>query len=175
MRTILITVLALSLTACATEGGGRVKNGMSTPLHDFNLVSTDIPTVLSDARKQPYLMPVDDSCAGVAADIEQLDGMLGPDVDAAQGQDGAGDAVGNAAMNALQGVVDGFVPFRSWVRKLSGAEQHSRDVAAAIVAGSVRRAFLKGVSLTRSCPRLLVAPRVNSPGANVAPVALVSE
>jgi hypothetical protein len=43
------------------------------------------------------------------------------------------------------------IPFRGWVRKLDGAERHSKEVAAAIAAGSVRRAFLKGVGQTLGC------------------------
>ena len=37
------------------------------------------------------------------------------------------------------------------VRVLDGAERHSKEVAAAIAAGSVRRAFLKGVGQTLGC------------------------
>jgi hypothetical protein len=37
------------------------------------------------------------------------------------------------------------------VRKLDGAERHSKEVAAAIAAGSVRRAFLKGVGQALGC------------------------
>jgi hypothetical protein len=44
------------------------------------------------------------------------------------------------------------VPYRGWVRKLTGAERYSKEVAAAIAAGTVRRAFLKGVVVTRGCP-----------------------
>lgn len=44
-----------------------------------------------------------------------------------------------------------MIPFRGWVRKLSGAERHSRKVEAAIAAGTVRRAFLKGVAITKDC------------------------
>ena len=52
----------------------------------------------------------------------------------------------------------GIVPFRGWVRKLSGAERHARDVAAAIGAGAVRRAFLKGIAGQRGC-KLSAEPR----------------
>ena len=60
-------------------------------------------------------------------------------------------AVGNAAVGALQKTVEGAIPFRGWVRKLTGAERYSRKVAAAITAGSIRRAFLKGVAAADGC------------------------
>jgi len=41
-------------------------------------------------------------------------------------------------------MVDGVLPLRSWVRKLSGAERYSSEVAAAVSAGRIRRPFLKG-------------------------------
>jgi hypothetical protein len=37
------------------------------------------------------------------------------------------------------------------VRKLSGAERYERKVAAAIAAGSVRRAYLKGLGQAAGC------------------------
>ena len=61
------------------------------------------------------------------------------------------DRVGDAANDALMGAAQSVIPFRGWVRKLDGAERHSREVAAAIAAGSVRRAFLKGVGQTLGC------------------------
>ena len=61
------------------------------------------------------------------------------------------EAGSGAAVGALQRTAEGVIPFRGWIRKLSGAERHSRQVAAAITAGGVRRAFLKGVRASRSC------------------------
>jgi len=46
---------------------------------------------------------------------------------------------------------ESLIPYRSWVRKLSGAERASKAVAAAISAGMVRRGFLKG--MLQSQPR----------------------
>ncbi|HEY0819951.1 MAG TPA: hypothetical protein VGD46_14300, partial [Rhizobacter sp.] len=57
----------------------------------------------------------------------------------------------NEAVGSLRGAAEGVVPYRRWVRKLSGAERYSQDVAAAIAAGTVRRAFLKGQIAARSC------------------------
>jgi stage V sporulation protein SpoVS len=40
---------------------------------------------------------------------------------------------------------------RSWVRKLSGAEKNADEVRQAVLAGSVRRGYLKGVGLQLGC------------------------
>ena len=66
---------------------------------------------------------------------------------------------GGAAVGALRGAAEGVVPFRGWVRKLSGAERYSKDVAAAIAAGTIRRAFLKGLGQAAGCTAP-AAPRV---------------
>ncbi|MDI6624829.1 MAG: hypothetical protein QME55_08875, partial [Brevundimonas sp.] len=63
----------------------------------------------------------------------------------------AGDAASSAALDAIRDTATDFIPGRSWIRRLSGAEQHSRHVQAAIQAGRMRRAFLKGVGMNRNC------------------------
>jgi hypothetical protein len=52
----------------------------------------------------------------------------------------------------VRGAAQGIVPYRSWVRKLSGAERYSKEVAAAITAGGVRRSYLKGFGQAGGCP-----------------------
>jgi hypothetical protein len=164
MKTCLILAVALSLTACASTEQQRVTDIAGTPLRDFNLSSSAIPPVLAEAKKQPYLAPYEQSCEALQLQVGQLDEVLGPDVDADPAAElGKGDkarnAVGNAAVGALQKTVEGAIPFRGWVRKLSGAERHSDDVAAAIAAGTARRAFLKGIAFNKSCQAPVVARR----------------
>jgi hypothetical protein len=43
------------------------------------------------------------------------------------------------------------IPFRGWVRKLTGAERHDKLVQSAITAGAVRRAYLKGLGEAKGC------------------------
>ena len=43
------------------------------------------------------------------------------------------------------------MPFRGWLRKLSGAERQERRVAAAVEAGEARRAYLRGWLAAQSC------------------------
>ena len=150
--------VALALTACSTTDNSRVSAAATSPLSDINLVHAKIPPVLAQARLRPYVVPEDQTCEALAADVRVLDEVLGPDVDAQKADSDASSvergsaAVGNEAVGALQGVAQDFVPFRHWVRKLSGAEHYSKKVAEAIVAGTVRRGFLKGISVARGCP-----------------------
>lgn len=126
------------------------------PLNDFNLLNNEIPAVLVGAQKGPYAEPAGHSCTQLLTELQALDAALGPDIDAsaaapaadpglvAQATDVVGQYAVGAVKNTVSSVVDGVVPFRSWVRRLSGAERHSSAVSAAISAGTLRRAYLKG-------------------------------
>ncbi|MDZ4318955.1 MAG: hypothetical protein U1A07_08985, partial [Phenylobacterium sp.] len=57
----------------------------------------------------------------------------------------------STAFGAVAGFTQDVIPFRGWVRKLSGAEQHDNLVRDAIIAGGVRRAYLKGLGEARGC------------------------
>jgi hypothetical protein len=168
MKRILVVLCVLCLASCATPQTKRVTEVAATPLNDFNLNQTPIPEPLVKAREQPYREPDDPGCAGLAEEIDQLDELLGPDMDAPREKrsqdliDRGSEMAGDAAMNAFKGVTEGVVPFRSWVRKLSGAERYSSKVSSALAAGKVRRAFLKGVRVTRGCQPDTPAPAVQA-------------
>lgn len=145
------------LSACATKTQDSMSTAATTPLSDLNIVRADIPEVLEQARKQPYELPADRSCAAVAAQVRALDDVLGADLDAPATEatrslvERGTEAVAKSAIGAVQRTAEGVVPFRSWVRKLSGAERYSKNVSSAIAAGTARRAFLKGVNAASGC------------------------
>src|SRR5258705_4295618 len=56
-----------------------------------------------------------------------------------------------AGLGFVAGAASETIPFRGWVRKLSGAERHDRFVQGAINAGAVRRAYLKGLGEAKGC------------------------
>lgn len=158
MRHLLLLSFALVLSACSTTDQTRATTAVATPLTDLNLVNAPIPDVLAAAQRGPYLMPADADCDGLSREIKGLDEVLGPDLDAPPAEAHRGllergtETASGAAVGALQRTAEGVVPFRGWVRKLTGAERYAKRVAAAITAGGVRRAFLKGVRATKACP-----------------------
>jgi hypothetical protein len=149
----------------ATASGSMSKPAMDTqvigavtsPLSDFNLIRTEISPELNAAMKGPYLLPSDKSCDAIGAEITALDRIIGPDLDATTGSqvaslfDQGQSELSNAAVGALRSTVEGVIPFRSWIRRFSGADRHSKDVTAALAAGIVRRAFLKGLGQASGC------------------------
>lgn len=152
-------VMALLLVACAQtpDMAKPVGDAATVPLSDLNIVRAPIPPVLAEAQKRPYAAPRELSCTALAADVKALDEVLGADLDTPVTTANPSliergiTLATNEAVGSLRGAAEGVVPYRKWVRKLSGAERYSQDVAAAIAAGTVRRAFLKGQFSARGC------------------------
>jgi hypothetical protein len=157
MRSFPALLLVLALAACSSTEQNKATAAAATPLNDLNLVNAPIPEVLQAAQRGPYQLPTALDCAALAAEIKALDEVLGPDLDAPNGDSSRGllergaDEASGAAVGAIQRTAEGVIPFRGWIRKLTGAERYSKRVAAAITAGGVRRAFLKGVRASRDC------------------------
>jgi hypothetical protein len=157
VRHALLVLAVASLSACASRDQKSVTDAATAPLNDLNLIKAEIPAALLKAQLGPYAAPATADCAGLNAELQGLNEALGPDYDAPPSAEeslldkGTAEAK-KAAVGALRNTTEGIVPFRGWVRKLSGAERHSRKVQAAISAGTARRAFLKGMRFQMACP-----------------------
>jgi hypothetical protein len=137
----------------------RVGQAAITPLSDLNVVQEKIPEVLRQAKKAGPYAPLEKmECAVVQDEINRLTAVLGPDIDDPNTRnklsllDRGTDAAEDYGVGFVRRTVEGMVPFRSWVRKLTGAEKHSKEVASSIIAGGVRRAYLKGMRKGMGCP-----------------------
>lgn len=118
-----------------------------TPITDLNLSRTEIPALLAEAEQRPYALNSLDSCDQLASALTELDSILGPDLDMPQAE-----RARISEGRVLKSVVGSFVPFRSIIRELSGANRQERALRAAIEAGVARRGFLRGISAVRGCP-----------------------
>ncbi|WP_334162826.1 hypothetical protein [Phenylobacterium sp.] len=157
-----LILAAATLAACATVGpGGKVQTrkeatsenmtgAVSAPLRDLNVLRSKIPEVLLRALADPYERPPNARCQTLIALVQPLDQALGADLDQpAAGEDDL--LTRETAYGAVASVASDAIPFRGWVRKLTGAERHDALVQAAITAGGVRRAYLKGLGEARGC------------------------
>jgi hypothetical protein len=157
MKRLIVVIPAALLAGCAAQPQDPLAQAATTPLADLNLVNAPIPEVLKAAQRAPYAAPADAGCEALMRDVRALDEVLGPDLDTPPSDanpglvERGGAEVGEAATRALRRTAEGVIPFRGWVRKLTGAERYSRQVAAAIAAGTVRRAFLKGLAVAKAC------------------------
>lgn len=135
----------------------KVGAAITSPFSDLNLVKTDIPEILLKAKAAPYALPAELTCVWLQGEVQALSSVLGPDVDQMK-RDANGDLIdqgseelGNAAVNALKSFTEGVIPFRAWIRRLTGADRSARELAAAGIAGIVRRSYLKGYQLAKGC------------------------
>lgn len=140
-----------------TQPRPNLRDAVTAPLDDLNLKHVNIPDVLKRAVAGPYDVDRLKTCEAIAGEVGRLDGALGPDLDEppppdrrTRGQK-VRQAAGDAAVDAVSDKTRSLLPFRGWVRKLSGAERRDRRVAAAINAGKIRRGYLKGVGMHKNC------------------------
>lgn len=145
-----LTLLGLAAPALAqrdvTEDDTDAVDVAMTPLSDLNLSRDPIPPILLWARDNPYANEGLDGCASIRTGIGDLDAVLGDDFDTAPP-----DARGLDAGRVAQRVVGSFIPFRGIIREISGANSHEYNFRAAIGAGMMRRAYLKGLGEARGC------------------------
>ncbi|MBK8188410.1 MAG: hypothetical protein IPK77_14785 [Cellvibrio sp.] len=164
-------LIALILCACsaacssihenAVEDKEKIDMAIKAPLKDLNLIREKIPVALLQIYKNPYLLPDEySSCSDLEQEIDNLDQVLEPDLDAILENKRKNDSrferglesVGEESIKFVKKTTESVIPYRSWVRKLSGAERESKLVARVIKSGNLRRAFLKGVKAARCKP-----------------------
>ena len=147
-----LTVLAVTgLAGCVTVVDPKapqdpVGAALAQPFRDLGLIQGQLPAGLRQVAVEPY-RPLRD-CPAVRAGLAELKGWLGADIDVAgpRGENGAAGLAGDVVTGAAS------LPFRSLVRRPSGAHKRDRNVAAVILGGMVRRGFLKGQRAALSCP-----------------------
>ena len=155
-----------SLSACASTprplAADPVGAAFQQPMRDLSLIRDQPREPLRAAVLAPYAFDGAQDCVGLTAEVAVLDGVLGPDVDVIA----AGGKMADGLMANLIGGAFGL-PYRGVVRAITGAARRDRAMKAAILAGMVRRGFLKGresvvcVPAARTPWRQLAASGVN--------------
>ncbi len=155
-RPIISLALAASLISpviaqTAVDPGNVTANDVVTkPLSDINIKKKNVPDLLEDAIERPYSLAGLRSCPRIQTAVRNLDAVLGDDIDAIE-EKTRGEKRGNSAGHVAKSIVGSLIPFEGVIREISGANNHERQWQIAIYAGSVRRAFLKGVGLQKGC------------------------
>jgi hypothetical protein len=133
------------------------RDAATAPLEDLNLKQKSIPPVLARAVTDPYDVTGLTRCEPIAAEIGRLDAALGPDLDEAPPPDQrskgkkVADAAYGAGVTGVRDTTQHVLPFRGWIRKLTGAAKHDKAIAKAVQSGAVRRGYLKGVGMRMNC------------------------
>lgn len=149
--------LAALLAGCASSEeplrdptGEKLGAVISQPATDLNLRRKDIPAELQLAWQFPYPEIASD-CQRLSAEITTLDNVLGPDVDAPERKKKSRSL---DPWSMAQDAAGSFVLFRGVVRRLSGAVAAEEAYRDAVLAGFVKRAYLRGVLSRMNCERV---------------------
>lgn len=172
---------ALLIASCSTGRTADTRRGVSNaavgPLRDVGLVRPEIPILLRNLQYPYSTATLAAGCSAVANEIGQLDAVLGPEsYQPGPGRniwDRGGDFVEEQTIDAAQDTVNDLIPFRSWVRRLSGANRAEREALRAFANGQQRRTFLRGYGASLGCPAVIPPPPpavVNARRPNETPV-----
>lgn len=156
LRRAVVAGVLMTLAACASrpmpppqpQPGLDVSRSLDQPFRDLSLIREVAPDVLVQAAAQPYDLTGLTNCPGLAAELARLDDALGPDLK--PGAPSTAVSVQGLAADLVSGAVG--LPFRGIVRRVSGAQAREDALRAAVLAGMVRRGFLKGRAGALGCP-----------------------
>jgi hypothetical protein len=172
-RAVAMGVLAFA-SACASRDEGeddinrvdQVRRGVvdaaASPFRDIGLVRPEVPRTLQ-SLKYPYSQTnLTLGCDQVLYEIGQLDAILGAESfqpGAERGISSKGlDAIEGAVLNAARDSAGDIIPYRGWVRRISGAAKAEKEASLAIVQGQTRRAYLRGYGAALGCLNAVPAP-----------------
>jgi hypothetical protein len=162
---IAIAMACVALAACSTGRTADTRRGVSgaasIPLRDVGLIRPEIPLLLRNLQ-YPYSTATLADCAAVTREINQLDSVLGPESYQPGPNrniwDRSGDFVEEQTIQAAEDTAEDVIPFRSWVRRISGASRAERDALRAVANGQQRRTFLRGYGASLGCPNMIPPP-----------------
>jgi hypothetical protein len=143
---------ALPVQAAPPSAADKALDGaIARPFEDVGLAKQKVPPGLASIMANPYALQGLRSCAGYRREIARLTGLIGPDVDdpALARQDGKQPV--EVLVDGAQWLTGSIIPGQGLIAKISGADAARKRVAAANLAGHIRRAYLKGLASGRRC------------------------
>lgn len=160
-----VLAAALALGACSSGRTADTRRGVtgaaSIPLRDVGIIRPEIPLLLRNLQ-YPYSTATLADCAAITREIGQLDSVLGPEsYDPGPNRnvwDRSGDFMEEQTVQAAEDTAADIIPFRSWVRRISGASRAEREALRAVANGQQRRTFLRGYGASRGCPDMIPPP-----------------
>lgn len=110
----------------------------------------EVPQKLKDIQDDPYSLRGLRRCAAIIAEVQELNAVLGPDVNERVDKS-LGKKREQTAARVAGSAIGSIIPFGSIIGEVTGANAERRRYNEAVYAGTVRRGFLKGVGLQKGC------------------------
>ena len=166
----MVAVLGACANGRTADTRRGVTNAAATPLRDVGIIRPEIPPLLRTLQYPYSTAALGSGCPAVSYEIGQLDAILGPESfqpgPARNIWDRSGDLAENQTIDFAQDTAEGIIPFRSWVRRISGASAAEREALRAFSNGQQRRTFLRGYGASLGCPNIVPAPAPAAPARN---------
>jgi hypothetical protein len=134
----------------ASQAAGSAERMAMQPLRDLNIVRDGVPPELTAIMEEPYSLKGLRGCADYKREIARMTTLVGPDVDSPEARAASGTST-EFVLGTAESVVASLVPGRGIIRRVSGAADAEKQAKAAALAGSLRRAFLKGRASGLNC------------------------
>ena len=151
LMSLSVAAFAVPVQSYAQQGSpeeSTIKDTANSVTEPFD--GKGVPPKLLAIQEDPYSLAGLGKCAAIIREVEELNAVLGADVNeqvdksrAKKREETAGRVAGTVA--------GGIIPFRGLIAEVTGANAERRRYALAVYAGTVRRGFLKGVGLERGC------------------------
>ena len=176
-QVLAVLAVTVGVAGCGTTGRSAdtrrgVADAAYSPLRDVNMIRPEIPLLLRNLQ-YPYSTVSLNGCPAILQEIHNLDAVLGPESYQAGPNrnvwDRSGDFVEEQTIAAAQNTAQDLIPFRSWVRRLSGATEAEREALRAVANGQQRRTFLRGYGASMGCPDIIPAPPATAPAVQARP------
>lgn len=169
-RAALVAALALSASACSSSSKEESRidstrremtNAAASPLRDVGIIRPDVPDLIGQLDYPYYTASLAGGCPAILYEIGRLDQVLGTESyqpgEESSLTDRAADEASSAAVGAVEDAVN-IIPFRSVVRRASGAQQAQREAERAVRMGAMRRTFLRGYGAALGCRGIIPDP-----------------
>ena len=171
-RELVAVLLVATIAACSSGRTADTRRGAveaaQTPFRDLNLMRQEIPMMLRNLQ-YPYNTaalrrdaPL--STPKSATSIPSLARRASSQGPSRNIWDRSGDFAEEQTIDAIQGTAQDLIPFRSWVRRLTGASRAERDALRAFANGQQRRTFLRGYGAALGCPNAVPTPPPSARG-----------
>ena len=151
LMSLSVAAFAVPVHSYAQQGApeeSTIKDTANSVTEPFD--GKEVPPKLLAIQEDPYSLAGLGKCAAIIREVDELNTVLGADVNeqvdksrAKKREETAGRVAGTVA--------GGIIPFRGLIAEVTGANAERRRYALAVYAGTVRRGFLKGVGLERGC------------------------
>jgi hypothetical protein len=164
---LLVAALGGCMSGRTEDTRRGVANAAVSPLRDGGVIRPEIPPLLRTLDYPYSTVSLAPGCSAVAYEIGQLDAVLGPESFQPGPDrniwDRSGDFAETQTIEAVQDTANDLIPFRSWVRRISGASAAEREALRAFANGQQRRTFLRGYGASLGCANAVPPPAQRNP------------